>query len=287
MAIFSANNYQSTNEIRTYTIDYTDSLPTGGTVTAGTAIHTPPSGTASTPAVSVVSPYVYVTLSAPTVVGIHYIDVIGTFSDGDKSAARLAVNVLYPTPTARTGMSDIISTLRGMTGAGVGDYNINGLYYWSDKQLQDILDKYRTDYYEREMSVVDEYTGGSPTTTKYYVGSFNIESGTAVFWVQNAEGTKATETTDYTVDYALGLVTFNADTDSKEYYATYRSFDLNGAAAEIWRMKAAHYADMFTFSAGGQSVQKGALIKQALEMAKYYSQARGARSIELTRDDLC
>jgi len=184
-------------------------------------------------------------------------------------------------------MTTLISTLRGMTNAGTADYTIAGSSFWTDDQLQNYLDKYRSDFYEREMTVVDEYTGGVPSTLRYYIGSFNIESGTAVFWIQDAEGTKLTETTDYTVDYALGLVTFNADTDSKEYYATYRSYDLNGAAAEIWRMKAAHYADMFTFSAGGQSVQKGALIKQALEMAKYYSQARGARSIELTRDDLC
>jgi len=189
--------------------------------------------------------------------------------------------------TARTGMTNIISTLRGMTNAGTADYSIAGASYWSDDQLQNCLDKYRSDYYEREISPVDEYTGGIPTTTRYYVGSFNIESGTAVFWIQNSQGTKLTETTDYTVDYSLGLVTFNADTDGQRYFATYRSYDLNGAAAEVWRMKAGHYADMYSFSAGGHNIQKSALIRQALEMASYYSQSRGARSIELTRDDLC
>lgn len=59
MALFATNQTQATGEIRTYTIDYTDDLPTGGTVSSGTATHTPPSGSASTVTVSVSSPYVY------------------------------------------------------------------------------------------------------------------------------------------------------------------------------------------------------------------------------------
>ena len=190
--------------------------------------------------------------------------------------------------TARTGMANIISTFRGMTNAGTADYTGGTATYWTDDQLQDVLDKHRSDFYHREMQSVGEYsTAGAVVTTRYYLGSFNVESGTAVFYIQNAEGTTLTETTDYTIDYSLGLVTFVSNTSGLDYFATYRSYDLNRAAAEVWRMKAAHYASFFNFSTHGHSIHKGELRKYALEMADYYTQAGGARGVDLDRSDTC
>ncbi len=284
MATFSGNNTQFTTEIRTYTIDYSNDLPTGGTVTAGTATHIPPSGDASVLAVQVSSPYVYVTFSQPTIVGTHYIDVLATFSDANTSNVRLAISVLYPLPTARSGMADLIAQLRGMCNAGVNDYTIAGVPYWSDAQLQTILDTHRLDVYEKQIYPVDEMLSGSPSTTRYYLGDHHIESGT-VFWVQDAIGNRKTETTDYSVDYSLGLVTFTTDTKATDYYATYRSYDLNLAAADVWKSIAAHCASMFSFSAGGQNVSKSDLIAHALQMASYYSQQAGPHSISIDRSD--
>lgn len=287
MATFSNNNTQGITEVRTYTVDFTNDLPTGGTVTGGTAIHTPPSGTAITPTILVVSPYVYVTVPEITVVGIHYVDVIATFSDNDVSAVRLAINVVFPTPTARSGMLNLVAQLRGMCNAGVNDYTIAGVPYWSDAQLQTILDEYRSDFYEQECAPVMETSSGVLSTTRYYLGNHNIESGTGVFWIQDATGTKFTETTDYSVDYSTGLVTFTASTDGLFYFATYRSYDLNRAAADVWKQKAAYLAQKVTFKAGNQSVNLSDQYKQAMQMADYYSQRAGARSISFERSDTC
>lgn len=287
MATFTTNNNQGTNETKTYTVDFSDSLPVGGTISGGTATHIPPSGSASTPYVEVSSPYIYATLSQPSVVGNHYLDVTATFSDSDVQSVRLAINVVYPTQTPREGMLDIIAHLRGMTNAGVGDYSIAGVPYWSDKQLQEYLDRRRSDVYERQLQPVDEMYNGALKITKHYIGNFNVESGTAVFWIANSQGTRLTETTDYTVDYSLGLVTFPNNTGGTLYYATYRSYDLNQAAADIYRAKAGHYSDMFNFSTHGHTINKGELIKHALQMAEYYSQAGGARGVDLDRSDTC
>jgi len=46
---------------------------------------------------------------------------------------------------ARTGMNDLITELRGMTNAGSADTTIAGTAYWSDNQLQAILDRNRFD----------------------------------------------------------------------------------------------------------------------------------------------
>lgn len=185
--------------------------------------------------------------------------------------------------TARTGMNNLIAQLRAMCNAGTADYTVSGVSMWTDLQLQNILDLNRSDYYEKPIYPVEEYIGG--VITRYYLGDHNVESGTAVFSIKDAAGAKKAETTDYTVDYSLGLVTFNADTLGVNYYATYRAYDLNSAAAAVWRQKAAHYADMYTFKAGNQSVNKSDLIAQALQMAAYYSQQAGARSISIERSD--
>lgn len=286
MATFSNNNTQGINEIRTYTVDFTNDLPTGGTVTGGTATHTPPSGTALTPTVTVTSPYVFVSLGPLAITGTHYLEILATLSDGSKSSATLAINAVYPTPTARSGMGDIISQLRAMCGAGVNDYVIAGNPYWSDAQLQTILDKHRFDAYSRQVIPVEEMATGLLSTTRYYLGNHNIESGDTVFWIADSVGNKVA-TTDYTVDYNLGLVTFDTNTNGLSYYATYHSFDINAAASEVWRQKASHYADQVTFKAGNQSVNLSDKLAQALQMASYYAMQSGARSISFERDDTC
>ena len=235
---------------------------------------------------TVVSPYVYVDLGPLTVLGTHYLEVTGTFSDGTKSTAILIINAVYPTPTARAGMGDVISQLRAMCGAGVNDYVIAGNPYWSDAQLQTILDKHRFDGYSQEILPVMEMSTGVLSTTRYYIGNHNIESGIGVFWIADSVG-NTVSAASYSVDYNLGLVTFTANTAGLVYFATYHSFDINAAASEVWRQKASHYADQVTFKAGNQSVNLSDKLAQALQMASYYAMQSGARSISFERSDTC
>ena len=61
MATYSESSIQQgTYEIRKWTVDFTNDLPTAVTVASGTAIHTPPSGTAATLTIAATSPYVTV-----------------------------------------------------------------------------------------------------------------------------------------------------------------------------------------------------------------------------------
>jgi hypothetical protein len=85
---------QSLKEIRTYFVDFTDDLPTGVTVSSATATHTPPSGDASTPVVvSTHAPIIEVTLGPLTVTGVHYLSVLATLSDTEKSEVKLTIPV--------------------------------------------------------------------------------------------------------------------------------------------------------------------------------------------------
>ena len=186
--------------------------------------------------------------------------------------------------TVRTGMSDIIAQLRGMTNTGTTDYTVNSVAYWSDQHLQDVLDKHRFDGYSQEVSPVMEMSTGVLSTTRYYLGEHNIESGTDVFWIADSVG-NVVSAASYSVDYNLGLVTFTANTSGLAYYATYHSFDICAAASEVWTKIASHCTGMVTFKAGNQSVNLSDKLAQALQMASYYAMQSGARSISFERND--
>lgn len=292
MAIYSSDNTQTTSEIKTYAVNYTDALPTGGTVTGGTATHIPPSGAASIPYVEVTNPYVYVTLDKPAVVGIHYVDVLATFNDGDKSAARIAISVMYPTPTARSGMADNITTLRGMTNTGINDYTIAGKPYWSDAQMQTVLDRYVTPIRDEPLTVNPVMvSGGTVNYLDYQSAQRFFEAttgGTARFIVKDSLGA-VQGTANWTADYERGLVSFAADTKGTAYYLTGYSYDVYAAAADIWYQKAAHASEQIDFSTDNHSIKRSHVANMAFKMAQRYegmSSSGGGASVPAARGDL-
>lgn len=174
---------------------------------------------------------------------------------------------------SRTTLSDLRETLRGMTEAGTAEYTLGTSNYWDDDQLDKVLDRHRTDYIN--MPLVAYPVVGSGGTSLFYeyrsnVANFETTSGgTAIFWIQ--DGTYATIGTSlYSVDYQRGIVTFSADTGGSAYFYNGRSFDLNSAAADIWRKKASHYYSSFSFSTDNHSVQKEQIYKHCQEMADMY-----------------
>ncbi len=283
MATFANGLMQSANEIKTYTIDYTNDLPTGGTVTGGTATHIPPSGTASPVTVSVVTPYVYATLPVQSVTGVHYLDILATFSDGDLSSVRVPINVVYPATPARSGMADIVSDLRAMTDASAEDYEVAGVPYWTDAQLQRILDKHRTDLKWSEMEAQEEASGAY---LDYSVGFGNLESTAGAFAVQDVNGNDISSSL-YSVDYQRGVITFLSDTGGTQYFVTGRSYDLEGAAAEVWKMKQSHYASAVNFSTKVHTIARSQLYEHAREMAEFYSSLgdSGFGTMDIIRSD--
>lgn len=279
MATYSQAQNQSTLEAYTYTVDFTNDLPTAGTVTAGTAVHTPPSGAASAITTSVTSPYVYVSVPAQTVTGIHWVDVLATINNDitNTASVRIPIQIVYPSPVARTGMADLITELREMTDSGVNDYTIAGVPYWTDAQLQNALDNHRTDVKWLEMTAQEE---ADLSYYDYSIGYGNFEQttgGTAIFIVQDLNG--ATVTASYAVDYRRGVVTFASDTDGASYYVTGRSYDLNAAAAEVWRKKQSHYHTAVNFSTDNHRIDRNQLYEHAKEMVQYFElQSTGAIS---------
>lgn len=283
--IVEATVQQSTSEIRRWEADFTDDLPTGGTITAGTATHTPPSGSSATPTVTFGSATVTAIIGPLTVTGIHYLDILATFSDGEKSEIRTAFTVNYPTATAREGMSSLVSKLRSQTDSGANDYLVGGVPYWSDAQLQTVLDDYRKDIIHLEVGPLLEYSGGVPVYQQYHTGYSDLESGT-VFSVRDANG-NVQGTALYSVDYARGVVTFASDTGGSIYYVYGRTYDVHAAAADVWQQKAAHFATSYDISTDGHRLSRSQLINQCFQMATLHRQmSRGANGVvSLYRSD--
>ena len=189
----------------------------------------------------------------------------------------------------RATMLSLIRTLRGMTDAGTADYTIAGVGYWNDDHLLNVLDRYRTDVYREQLTPIEKHAGSGTISYYNHLSEYrNFEQtsgGTAIFWLETSDGTDI-GTASYTMDYGNGIATFSADTSGTVYYLTGRSFDLNRAAADVWRQKAAHYAGMFSFSTDNHRVDKGQLIKSAMQMANVYDGMSGPTVSTMYRSDV-
>jgi hypothetical protein len=189
---------------------------------------------------------------------------------------------------ARTGMSTLISNLRDLGVAGTGDYTLGTTNYWSDNQLQTILDRHKLNVLHEELVSVATYnTGGTLQYKDFYSAFGNYEetsAGTAIFVVEDGTG-NAIGTSLWSMDYATGKLTFTADQGGSVRYITGQSYDLYSAAADVWRQKAGHHAAGVDFSTDNMTVKRGQLQKNDLEMANYYAGMGRVKHMSFERDD--
>jgi hypothetical protein len=186
--------------------------------------------------------------------------------------------------TARTGLSDLITNLRGMANAGVVDYTSGGVSFWSDDQLQTILDRHRAEIRNIYCTPVPKMVSGAVQYLDYYIGCANLESGTALA-VEDGVG-NAYGTATYSVDCARGIISFTSDNKGASVAVTGRSYDLNAAAADVWRMKAASVAQAYDFSTDNHRMNRSQMIKNYLEMAELYEGMQVPTVNKIYRDDL-
>lgn len=186
--------------------------------------------------------------------------------------------------TARTGMADLISQVRGLAYVGTADFTVGTVSYWSDDQIQQSLDRHRINIYQEALEPRPVLgTANDYQYYEYHARLGNLESGTiagsAVFIVQQYNGGSAPT---YTPDYNTGIITFTADTEGTAYMLSARSYDLNAAAADIWRGKAAFASQYFDFSTDNHSIKKSQFYTQCLEMASYFSGISQTQSFNVT-----
>jgi hypothetical protein len=186
---------------------------------------------------------------------------------------------------ARTGMAKLISELRLMTSTTTNDF--------SDDQLQDYLDRTREEWrYLRLLPILTRAAG----TTQWFdyaipdfvAGRFEeyAGDGSSGWVVRDGSGNTVTAPpTGYTVNYQARLITFAVDQKGVPYYVDLRAYNLNAAAATIWREKAATVASRVDTQSDNHGISASQEHDHCMRMADHYDTLCGPQVAEMIRMD--
>lgn len=187
---------------------------------------------------------------------------------------------------ARTSMNTLIGRLRGFTSAGANELTINGVAYFSDDQLQTVLESYSTYHNRVPLYPIGEYTSGVMIYIRYPLPYYLIwaeGAGTGSAWrLVDGNGDDAPA---HTFVMESRQVLFDAPTDGRTYYLSAMVYDLHAAAADVWRQKLAHASQRVSFSVDGQSVSASDYHAHCGRMVAYYDGLAGAKLVTRIRTD--
>lgn len=190
--------------------------------------------------------------------------------------------------TARDGMLNLIDELRARCNAGSADYVVAATTYWADDDLQVTLDRHRCEYVRQSLDAEPVQMSGSAVYHDYYWrhGDWVEEgtSGTAAWRLEDSAGSVIAS--GYTVNYPARHIRFTANTAGSAYYLSYRAYDLDRAAADVWARKASHVTDRFDLSTDNHKLSRRQLHEMYTAQAAYYRRMAPARSVTRTRDDI-
>ncbi|MFQ5433488.1 MAG: hypothetical protein ACE5FD_01290 [Anaerolineae bacterium] len=181
---------------------------------------------------------------------------------------------------ARSGMINLISRLRDMCNVTVDD--------WTDDELQTILDGRRLDVRREKLEQAPEYTASTANYYDFYSRFGNYEEtdgGTAVFILEDSAGADKS-TANWTANYTNGHIRFSADQGGTAIYLTGRSYDLFGAAADVWRQQMGKQAAKYTFAADGVQMSRSHWFAHCDRMAAHYDRLSRPVQVQINRGDV-
>jgi hypothetical protein len=108
-----------------------------------------------------------------------------------------------------------------------------------------------------------------PTTTTY--SDAQITTYIETYPVMDVQGE---------LPYTLSSATPPVNEVNANWMPTY---DLNAAAADVWQEKAAGVANLYDFEADGGKYSRSQVIKQAMEMARFYRSRRMPTTHQLVK----
>jgi len=187
-------------------------------------------------------------------------------------------------------MQDPIRQLRALAAAGESDYTIGAETFWTDDQLQEMLDQQRSDW--RRVGLIQDpvQVDGTVYYYDYLIPSSyghwweRATGGTTVWRIENSIG-NTQGTALYTVDYDGGRISFSADQAGSALYLTGRTFDLYAAAAAVWRRKAAYGSADVDWATDGHRVNASQGTDFCLKMADSFDMMAGPRTVQMVRSD--
>lgn len=177
---------------------------------------------------------------------------------------------------ARSTMAGLIQTVRGFANIGTADYALGTVNYWSDDQIQEVLDRWSYEIRNETLTSFPVTVSGGSVQWRDYQSQFifyeTSDGGTARFIVQDTTGGTITS---YTANYQKGLITFNQNTGGTVYELTGFAYDVYGAAGDIWNQKSGAYAGGIDFKTDNHEVKRSHVLKNMQSMAKKYEAMSG------------
>lgn len=158
----------------------------------------------------------------------------------------------------------------------------------SDNDLQDVLDARRLEIRRENLDIRETYAGGTAEYYDYYSAHKDFEEtdgGTAVFVLEDSTGLDQ-GTATWTANYINGHVQFSSDQAGAAIYLTGRSYDLHGAAADVWRRVAGNKAALYDFAADGVKMNRSQWFEHCDRMAAHYERLAQPMVATMVRSDV-
>jgi len=156
-----------------------------------------------------------------------------------------------------------------------------GTAVWDNDMLQTVLDEHKLHVWHEPLEMERADTSASTYEYKRFHSRWgDLEedtSGTAYFQVQDSAGAQR-GTATYTADYVRGMLMMAADQEGTALYLTGWSYDLNGAAADLWRERAAKTSSYYDVWMGEHRLSRNQWTKQCLEMAHEFERKARAET---------
>lgn len=190
----------------------------------------------------------------------------------------------------RTTMATLIATLRSLTSSTTSEF--------SDQTLQDILDRNKIEYRRVYLTPTPTYTAGGILYTIYdlpesvgeWFEAVVDDQLNAYFYLtgtNNIPVVFGSDAAEAVFDPNLRRITFNSDTGGVSYYLTAITYDMNGAAAEVWNIKCSNRMGLVDIKTDNHTLALSQ-EREAIcdERIKYFSsRSLKASDIRLRRSD--
>jgi hypothetical protein len=188
----------------------------------------------------------------------------------------------------RDGMVENVDELRRLTSAGTAEYTAGTVVYWTDEQLQDVLDNYRNTWKQFQLQGIQQDSGGTAIYLEYPLSSllgprFERDATNSGWVLQDVAGSAVPANT---INYNARMITFDEDTGNETFYLDCRTYDINRAAAEVWETKATQVASRADWRSDNHQVWAAKLYDHYMQQADHFrGRGFGGNVAKMVRTD--
>lgn len=196
--------------------------------------------------------------------------------------------------SVRTGMINLIQELRSLTDSVLNETEVNGVSYWTDEQLQDILDDNSESVLDTPLTARPAYYNGVYEYKRFYIPYRWIEepitdetlllTESNTFFIVDSYGVEVSPLS-YVYNKRQNYIEFTSGQTVLSFFLRANVIDLYRSASQVWQQKASHRYQLVKYKAGQHQIDEDSEYKHCLERATYYSKRGGFKAVRMARVD--